>query len=182
MARLKTLDESDLSDETLNALEPVRMKGALAPVYLQYANSQPALQAYLGMEQALCRGALDERTLEAIKLAVSERTGCDFCLSVHSFKGKKAGLDAATQMAIRQGVATGDARLDAVLDIVRTLQTRRGALSEPLLQNARQQGYDDAALLDICMAMATIVFTNISNHVNDTELSLPPAPTLLKPE
>jgi len=140
MARLKTLDESILSEETLNALKPVRMKGALAPVYLQYANSEPALQAYLYMEQALCRGALDERTLEAIKLAVSERTGCDFCLSVHTFKGKKSGLDADTQMAIRQGHATGEGRLDAVLDIVRALQSRRGALPEALLQNARQHG------------------------------------------
>jgi len=178
MARLTTVDESTLSAASLEALEPVRMNGALAPVYLQYANSEPALQAYLRMEQALVQGRLDERTLEAIKLAVSERTGCDFCLAVHTFKGKKVGLDEATQIAIRRGEPTGDERLDAVISMVRAFFTRRGALSDEMMQRARAAGYDEASLLDICMAVATIVFTNISNHVNDTDVSLPPAPAI----
>jgi len=47
-----------------------------------------------------------------------------------------------------------------------------------MLHDARQSGLSDAALLDVCMAVATIVFTNIANHVNDTKSSLPPAPPL----
>jgi len=171
-------DEASLSSETLTALESVRMNGKLAPVYLQYANSEPALRAYLHMEQALTQGCLDERTLEAIKLAVSERTGCDFCLSVHSFKGKKVGLDEATQLAIRRGEQTGDDYLDTVIHIVRAFFTRRGALPQETMQAAASVGLDDASLLDICLAVSTIVFTNISNHVNDTDLSLPPAPPI----
>lgn len=154
------------------------MNGKLAPVYLQYANSEPALQAYLHMERALAQGNLDDRTLEAIKLSVSERTGCDFCLSVHTFKGKKVGLDDATQLAIRRGEATGDDYLDTVIGIVRAFFTRRGALPEKTLQQARSVGLSEASLLDICLAVSTIVFTNISNHVNDTDLSLPPAPKI----
>ncbi len=178
MARLKTLNEASLSSETLNALEPVRMNGKLAPVYLQYANSEPALQAYLRMEQALQQGKLDERTLEAVKLAVSQRTGCDFCLSVHTFKAKKAGLDEPTQLAIRRGEPTGDAYLDVVQEVVQAFFLRRGALPSETMQRCAQVGLDDARLLDLCMAVATIVFTNISNHVNDTDLSLPPAPAI----
>jgi len=178
MARLTTLDESTLSNELTTALEPARSNGRLAPVYLQYANSEPALLAYLHMEQALTQGNLDERTLEAIKLAVSERTGCDFCLSVHTFKGKKIGLDSTIQIAIRRGEPTGDAYLDAVLDVVQAFLKRRGALPDAMLEAARRQGLDAASLLDVCMAVATITFTNIANHVNDTDLSLPPAPPL----
>lgn len=178
MARLNTVDEASLSPETLDALEPVRMNGKLAPVYLQYANSEPALRAYLHMEQALQQGQLDDRTLEAVKLAVSERTGCDFCLSVHTLKGKKVGLDEATQLAIRRGEPTGDAYLDVIQEIVRTFFSRRGALPSELLDKAKVVGLDDGSLLDVCMAVSTIVFTNISNHVNDTDLSLPPAPSI----
>lgn len=178
MARLTTLDEASLSQETLDALEPVRMNGKLAPVYLQYANSEPALQAYLRMEQALQQGRLDERTLEAVKLAVSERTGCDFCLSVHTFKAKKAGLDENMQRAIRRGEPTGDAYLDVIQDMVQAFFKRRGALPDEMLERAKAVGLDEGSLLDICLAVSTIVFTNISNHVNDTELSLPPAPSI----
>lgn len=178
MTRLTTRDEATLSAETLAALEPVRNNGKLAEVYLQYANSEPALQAYLQMEQALVRGSLDERTLEAIKLAVSQRTGCDFCLSVHSFKSKKVGLDATLQLAIRRGEATGEDYLDVVLEMVQLFLTRRGSLPDELLQRARDVGLTQPNLLDICLAVSTIVFTNVANHVNDTISSLPPAPSI----
>jgi len=137
MARLTTPDEASLSSETLTALESVRMNGKLAPVYLQYANSEP-----------------------------------------DSFKGKKVGLDEATQLAIRRGEQTGDDYLDTVIHIVRAFFTRRGALPQETMQAAASVGLDDASLLDICLAVSTIVFTNISNHVNDTDLSLPPAPPI----
>ncbi len=178
MARLTTLDEASLSAETLTALEPARQNGKLAPVYLQYANSEPALQAYLHMEQALRQGSLDERTLEAIKLSVSERTGCDFCLAVHTFKGRKVGLDEPMQLAIRRGDPTGDDKLDVVVAMVRAFLTRRGALPDALLQKAYAVGFTQANLLDVCLAVSTIVFTNIANHVNDTDVSLPPAPPI----
>lgn len=178
MARLTTRDEASLSAETIKALEPVRANGKIAEVYLQYANSEPALQAYLQMEQALVRGSLDERTLEAIKLAVSQRTGCDFCLSVHSFKSKKAGLDANTQLAIRRGEATGDETLDVVLEMVQLFLTRRGSVPDELLKRASSVGLTQPNFLDICLAVSTIVFTNISNHVNDTQSALPPAPPI----
>ena len=178
MARLTTRDEASLSSETLEALEPVRMNGKLAPVYLQYANSEPALRAYLQMEQALVQGNLDDRTLETIKLAVSQRTGCDFCLSVHTFKGKKVGLDETVQLAIRRGEPTGDEYLDVVLEMVSLFLTRRGSLPDPLMERAQSVGLTQADLLDVCLAVSTIVFTNIANHVNDTESSLPPAPSI----
>ena len=178
MARLKTLDEASLSSETLESLNAVRINGQLAPVYLQYANSESALRAYLHMEKALQQGSLDDRTLEAIKLSVSQRTGCDFCLSVHTMKAKKAGFDETTQRAIRRGEPTGDAYIDAVQEIVQTFFTKRGVLPVELMERAKAVGLDDGNLLDICLAIATIVFTNISNHINDTDLSLPPAPSI----
>ena len=178
MARLTTLDETALSAETLAALEPARLNGQLAPVYLQYANSEPALQAYLRMEQALRQGSLDEKTLEAIKLSVSERTGCDFCLAVHTFKGGKVGLDKPMQLAIRRGEPTGDDSLDVVIEVVRAFFTRRGSLPNDLMQKAYAAGLSQTNLLDVCMAVSTIVFTNIANHVNDTDVSLPPAPSI----
>ena len=53
------------------------MNGKLADVYLQFANSEPALRAYLQMEHALKQGSLNTREIEAIKLWVSQQTGCE---------------------------------------------------------------------------------------------------------
>ncbi len=178
MSRLSTRKESALSASTLSALEPVRQNGALAEIYLQFANSEPAVRAYLGMEAALQSGSLDDQELECIKLLVSELTQCEYCLSIHSFKAKKAGIDQADQILIRQCKPTGNARLDVIVRLVRSLFKQPGTLEQTILDDARSAGFSDENLVDICMGMSTIFFTNMTNHINHSRSTLPPAPDL----
>lgn len=178
MARLQTRDESTLSKDTISLLEPTKVNGQLADVYLQFANSEPALAAYMRMEESLRNGTLSGQELEAIKLAVSEHTQCDYCLSVHSMKARKAGLDAATQLAIRSGKNTGIDRIDIIIDIVGHFFHQRGPLPDAMITNAKKQGFTDTQLVDIAMAVSTIFFTNITNHINNTEQTLPAPPAI----
>ena len=178
MSRLSTCKESALSEATLSLLKPVRQNGTLAEVYLQFANSEPAIRAYLGMEAALQIGSLDEQELESIKLLVSELTQCEYCLSIHTFKAKKAGLSETEQMLIRQGKSTGNVRLDTILRLVLSLFKQPGVLEQGLLDEARAAGLTDGNLVDICMSMSTIFFTNMTNHINHSSSPLPPAPVL----
>lgn len=170
MPRIATRAESSLAASTLDALAEVRSDGRLAEVYLQYAASERALRAYLGMEAALREGSLATREIEAVKIFVSDALGCEFCSTVHAAKGRRAGLAKPVQDAIRAGTPTGDQRLDAVLAIVRTLLAEPGTLPDELLADARSEGVTDENLLDLTLAMATIFFTNITNHINDTPL------------
>jgi uncharacterized peroxidase-related enzyme len=177
VSRLNTCPEDSLQTETIAALEPVRQQGRLADVYLQFANSEAALRAYLVMEASLRSGSLSSADIEGIKLLVSELTLCRYCLAVHGMKARQAGLDADRQTAIRRGERTGDERQDAMFALVRALFTTPGVLDEALLQAARDAGITDTELVDITMAMSTIFFTNITNHINDTALTLSPAAT-----
>jgi uncharacterized peroxidase-related enzyme len=177
-ARLITRDENDLSAETLAVLEAVRMNGKLSDVYLQFANSEPAIRAYRQMEQSLAAGSLSAKELECIKLFVSQRTQCDFCLSVHTMKASALGIDAEQQLNVRRGTPSGDARLDAMLAIVRAFFEKPGPINDTQLQNARDHGLTDQQLVDLTMAVSTIFFTNITNHINDTPVTLKPAPPL----
>lgn len=178
MARLETRNESALSKDTLDLLKPTKINGKLAEVYLQFANSEPALAAYMKMEESLREGTLSNQELEAIKLAVSEHTQCDYCLSVHSMKARKAGLDKDTQLAIRRGNDTGIERINIIVQITRHFFHQRGPLPDSMIKNAKKQGFSDAQLIDIAMAVSTIFFTNITNHINDTEQTLPSAPAI----
>lgn len=178
MPNLSTCKESALSAATLSALEPFRQKGSLADVYLQFANSEVALRAYLQMETALKGGSLNDRELECIKLLVSELTQCQYCLSIHSYKAKLAGITTEDQLLIRQGKQTGDERVDVLIELVQTLFTEPGAIKPALLDRARAANYSDENLVDISLAMSTIFFTNMTNHLNATESTLPDAPSL----
>ena len=178
MPRLSSVKESDLSPELIAQLEPTRIGGNIADVYLQFANSEAALLGYLAMERSLQAGSLTNRDIETVKLLVSEITRCDYCLSVHTMKARKAGLDKEMQKSIRIGSDTGDQRLNSIATIVRTFFSSPGTLDATLLAEARSAGLTDANLVDITMAVSTIFFTNITNHINDTESSLPPAPEI----
>lgn len=177
MSRLATRNESELQPETLDALEPVRMKGRLAEVYLQFANSEHALRTYLQMESCLRESSLSNRELEAVKLWLSQQTECEYCLSIHSFKAAQAGLDESAQLAIRADQKIGDRRIDMILAVAAALFGKPGKLDQALLDNARAAGLSDENLVDLTMAMSTIFFTNITNHINDSRSPLPPAPS-----
>ena len=176
MARLETRQETDLSAACLTALEPTRMNGRIADVYLQFANSEPAVIAYLGMERSLQQVSLSVLEIESIKLFVSELTQCEYCLSVHTMKAQKAGMDEKFQMAVRSNRPTENARVDALLAIVNAFFKTPGVLDDELLENARSAGITDEQLVATTMVVSTIFFTNITNHINNSISVLAPAP------
>jgi len=180
MARLQTRPESTLSEDTRSLLYPTQQNGVVPAVYLQFANSETSLQAYFSMEDSLRQGSLPNRDIEAVKLLVSELSGCAYCLSIHTMKATAAGISRDMQQQIRNRQPTNDQRLDNLLAIVDQFFTSRGALDDGLLATARANGISDQMLVDLAMAVSTIFFTNIVNHINDTDLTLPAAPVLEK--
>jgi len=178
MSHLKTIPESELDSSSVNALKPFRMKGNLAEVYLQIANSEESLKAYLEMELALRASSLSDREIEAVKLLVSQINRCNYCLSIHQFKASAAGFNETELLAIRKAQPIGDDRIDQLTSLVQTVFKSPGELSENQLQALRSVGFTDADLVDIALAITTIFFTNIFNHINKTSSPLPPAPAL----
>jgi AhpD family alkylhydroperoxidase len=98
-------------------------------------------------------------------LVVSVATGCDYCIAAHSLLGKLAGLKPDELKKIRDGEPTGNARRDALV--------RSGTVSDDDFAAIKIAGYTDAQLVDISLAFATIVFTNVFNRIDDTEIDFP---------
>jgi uncharacterized peroxidase-related enzyme len=133
-----------------------------------------SLSAVLNAEGALGSGSLSKQDLETIKLAVSELTGCDYCVAAHVMLGKMVGLSSETLKQIRAGERTGDPKRDALLHFVRTLHLSSGTLSQADFDAIRAAGYTDAQLADISLAFALTIFTNTFNRINDTDVDFPP--------
>jgi len=178
MSRLTTPAESTLSAASLLATEPFRFNGKLAPVYLQIGNSEPALNAYLGMETALKKSTLALREVEAIKLLVSELNQCDYCLAIHQVKAGAAGLSDEQKLAIRRGEQLEDTRLNAITSTVRTFFSQPGPTSDEQFEALQRVGLTDAELVDMALVAATIFFTNVFNHLNKSALVGKPAPAI----
>jgi uncharacterized peroxidase-related enzyme len=132
-----------------------------------------ALKAILLADSVLASGTLSRRDQETIKLVISGVAGCDYCVAAHSLLGKLAGLKPDELKNIRDGKPTGDARLDALIRFVRVLAESSGTVSNEEFAAIKASGYSDAQLVDISLAFATIVFTNVFNRINDTAIDFP---------
>ena len=139
--------------------------GALAP---------ESLKAVLNAEGVLAAGTLSKQDIETVKLLVSTLTGCDYCEAAHTVLGKMTGLSPETLRQIRKGEPTGDAKRDALIAFVRTIQQTSGTISNEAFAAIRAAGYSEAQLVDISLAVALTIFTNTFNRINDTDLDFPP--------
>src|SRR5258708_27554565 len=128
---------------------------------------QPAaLGAVLDADAVLAAGSLTKQDNETVKLAVSAATGCDYCVAAHSLLLKLAGLAPDAIRAVREGKPTGDAKRDALAAFARSLVTTSGTLTDAQVAAIRAAGYSDQQLVEISLAVALTIFTNVFNRIN----------------
>ena len=132
-----------------------------------------ALKAILLADSVLASGTLSKRDQETIKLVISGVAGCDYCVAAHSLLGKLAGLKPDELKNVRDGKPSGDAKRDALIRFVRILAESSGTVAAGEFAAIKAAGYSDAQLVDISLAFATTVFTNVFNRINDTAIDFP---------
>lgn len=176
MSRLCTRADEALSKSFLADTQHLRVKDDLPPIFRQMANSEGMVRAFMALEAQVAAGSLTDAEHEAVRLLVSERNGCAFCLSVHFMKAGKAGLDRAARNNARLGRATGEARIDAIVGLAAALLDNGGRVSDDELAAARSAGLDDTVMNDIIVVIAAMTLTNLFNGLNDTDLVMPEAP------
>jgi uncharacterized peroxidase-related enzyme len=137
------------------------------------AHGPAALKAVLAADAVLASGSLSKRDQETIKLVISGVAGCGYCVAAHSLLGKLAGLKPEELKNIRDGKPTGDVKRDALVRFVRRLATTSGTVSDADFAAIKDAGYSDAQLVDISLACATTVFTNVFNNINNTDIDFP---------
>lgn len=150
--------------------------GSMPNLFRVTGNSPAALEGYLGLNGALAKGKLDAPTRERIALAVAEINGCGYCLSAHTYLGKKlAKLDDAKIAANRSGTSH-DAKADAAVRFAVKIVTERGHVASADLDAVRAAGYGDAEIVEIVLHVALNTLTNYVNEVAGTDIDFPVVP------
>jgi uncharacterized peroxidase-related enzyme len=137
------------------------------------AHGPAALTSILAADAVLAAGTLTKRDQEVIKLVISAAGGCDYCVAAHNYLAQLAGVKPDALKQIRDGQASGDAKRDALIRFVRKLAQSSGTVSAEDFVAIKAAGYSDAQLVEISLAFATTVFTNVFNRINDTEIDFP---------
>jgi len=178
MPRIEPVDPKTADGKTKLMLDGVQAKLGMVPNLIKtLANSPAALEAYLGMSDALSNGALPAKLREQIALAVSEANGCGYCLAAHSAVGKMVGLSEEEVMDSRRG-SSADSKADAVLRFARQVVDKLGWVNAEDIERMRKAGYGDEEVAEVVAHVARNIFTNYFNHVAGTAVDFPEAPAL----
>ena len=153
--------------------------GKVLNIFGEMAHAPVVLRAYLGLKQVLEQeGRLDGRIREAIALAVAAVNGCDYCQAAHTLGGRAAGLTEEQMIAIRSGMVELDAKLEAIIVLVREATAHTGYVSDRTWRAALVVGWSEVELTEVAAHIAVNLFSNYFNHLVQTDLDLPVAPAI----
>jgi uncharacterized peroxidase-related enzyme len=178
MNRLHTISVNEATGETAQLFGAIKQAiGKVPNAYLTIGSNAPAVLGHVLQAGAILKqGQLSAREQEAINLAVSEASACDYCLAAHSLAGKVAGFSVEQLHELRNGGFSTDAKLDALVKFALRLVKTAGTLPAEAVENVKQAGYSDRQIVEVVLAISAIQFTNMINRLNDTVLDFPKAP------
>lgn len=178
MKKLEALTRAQVAPETQEIFDNLKKAAGMVPnLYAVAANSHAGLKALLGLGEALKKGNFSGKEEEAIALAVGQTNGCEYCLSAHTALAKMRGFSEEETIGIRIG-ETDDIKIKVLTDLAKEITATRGYPSPESIDRFIQVGYNKGALVDLIGMVALNTFTNYLNHIADTEIDFPVAPSL----
>ena len=173
MNRITSLDPKTTSGAAKELFDGVQAKlGGVPNLFRVLGNAPAALAGYLDFGAALGKGAFDAKLREQIALAVAESNQCGYCLSAHTFVGRRVGLT-DEQIADARHANADDERADAILKLARSIVVRRGEIPSDELDQARAAGLSQGDIIETVANVALNIFSNYVNHIAGTVVDFP---------
>jgi uncharacterized peroxidase-related enzyme len=173
MSRLTipSYDEAPAASRPL--LDAVKAQLGTVPNLFRLTGLSPAaLEGYLGLSKAWNR-TLDARIREQIALATAQVSGCDYCLSAHSYLGANLAKLSTAEITLNRQGRSSDARANAALTFARAVAMSRGKVTDADIAAVRSAGFTEAELVEIVASVALNVLTNLINNVAETDIDFP---------
>lgn len=167
MSRFQIHDDLTAPDGSVPVLRGALATGGQLPNFLGVlAGSPAALRAYARYRSELRNGTLDAPTLERIALAVASHYESEPGVAMHTRAARAAGLGLDEITKAKQ-FDSADAKQAALLRFLEPLLERRGIQSAHLLEEAREEGWEDEQVLEAIATVAMEGFTAMINVAGD---------------
>lgn len=144
--------------------------GFVPNLHAKLAGAPVALQAYARLFELFGQTSFSPAEQQVAYLTVSAIHECEYCVSGHTVLAGKAGLDAGTTEALREGRQLPDARLQALRSFTAALVLERGRVQPGELEAFLAAGYTETQVLELLVAIAAKTISNYANHVAGTPL------------
>jgi len=150
--------------------------GFVPNLYAYYAKNDTALGDYLALQNR--KSTLKAKEREVINLITSQINGCRYCQSAHTVLGKMNGFSDDQVIELRQGAASWDTKLDALVKFAAAVTINRGNASQATKDAFFAAGYSEANLIDVIIVIGDKVISNYIHNLTGFEIDFPVAPEL----
>src|SRR5258708_16140580 len=119
-----------------------------------FANNPAVLQGYLALDAAFEKGSFTPRERQIILLAASVENHCNYCAAAHSTIAKRAlHTPAEVVAAVRDNTPVPDAKLNALVTLVKELVRERGYTKDKTIQKFLAAGYNKQQVLQLLLGI-----------------------------
>ena len=146
--------------------------GFVPNLYATIAYSDNGLGRYLAYQNA--KTTLSNKEKEAVNLIVSEVNNCLYCKSAHTLIGKMNGFTDEQLLDIRRGKTT-DAKLNALVQLAKSITKNRGNADADLVDNFYAQGYTNENLVDLILQISDKTAMNYLHNLTKVPVDFPVA-------
>jgi uncharacterized peroxidase-related enzyme len=134
-----------------------------------FANNPAVLQGYLALDSIYEKGSFAPRERQLILLAASVENNCNYCEAAHSTILKGAlRTSAEIVSAVRKGTPLPDAKLNALVTLVKELVRERGYAKDETIQNFIAVGYRKEQVMELLLGIALKTISNYLDHISPT--------------
>jgi uncharacterized peroxidase-related enzyme len=157
--------------ESVEFLDGVKKAWGLVPnLHRVLAESPAALEAYARLWEIAERTGftLQERNIAYISIIYENE--CTYCMAGHTNLSRVAKVEPEVITAVREGRPILDSKLEALRQFAAKVTRNRGLVSEADVSAFKAAGYDNRAVLDLLVLVATKLISNYANHLAQTPL------------
>lgn len=177
MKKIKIPVRKDVSINNQAIFDYFQNKIGFVPnIHATLAFSRTALENYMQFSEG--KTSLTYREKESISLVVSQVNNSKYCLSAHSHFGKKNGFTKREIIEIRNGGASFDSQLDALIKFTKEVTITKGKISETSLEHLLDAGYSMETVIDIVLSISDKIITNYVHNITQVAVDFPLASNL----
>jgi uncharacterized peroxidase-related enzyme len=141
--------------------------GFIPNLMATFANNPTVLQGYLALDSAYEKGSFTPRERQIILLAASVENNCNYCTAAHSAIAKGVlHTPAEVVSAIRNNTPVPDAKLNALVTLVKELVRERGYATDRTIQNFLAAGYKKDQVMELLLGIAMKTISNYLDHIS----------------
>ncbi|WP_260679293.1 carboxymuconolactone decarboxylase family protein [Thalassomonas sp. M1454] len=162
MKLLNPVTQQQLSKDSAAVFTQTKQALGFVPnLYRYIALSDDIFKQFSQMNNAFANSSFSALERELIQLTTSKVNQCNYCLAGHVYFSKQQNLNPDLIKSILSTDKLEDRKLDALNCLCRALVKERGSISEELISNFLEQGYNQAQFIELIMGICLKTFTNL---------------------